>query len=574
MSEYKIPGVYIEEQSVFPPSVSPLSTAVPVFLGYTSLEVDEPQKIQSLMEFEAIFGPPPTSTGPVVEFPNGMDSGEPTFNWGAAKSFHLYYYVEHYFKNGGGACYVISTGVAGKEYPSSGAAYSEALTELKKLDEPTLIVLTDALATLEGTGDYAARNAAYFGLVQEAMQQCGELKDRFVIVDMPDAKNDLIQATSDFRTAINANQSYAAAYYPYLETSLSRRPVFTFTKNVWTDNNLAGNEPKNFSSFVDTNSNKLPIVSYHGVLTPTITLVQEVGTEKGIAMSVVVDGQNVELAITLTKIDDQSRFSAKELLDAFNLLADKGGFELNDNSQGNPTTSYLVWRFTAPTLVEIPEAGKIDELKRHHPGLFTRISNAIAKVPLRLPPAPAMAGVYASVDRQRGVWKAPANVGLAATTTTSVRLSQDDQAFLDIDETQGKSVNCILHFTGKGVIPWGARTLDASNLDWRYISVRRLFMMAEESIKKAARFAVFEPNDKNTWSKVKAMINNYLASLWQQGALMGAKPEQAFFVRVGLGESMTFQDVLDGRMIVQVGMAPVHPAEFIVLRFSQMQQTS
>ena len=264
---------------------------------------------------------------------------------------------------------------------------------------------------------------------------------------------------------------------------------------------------------------------------------------------------------------------AADIFAALDAIQDKAGFAIEDKS-GTSTAIFLAENLKAPVLAEVIQEGNLNELKAKHPGLFTRITNAIAKTPLRMPPAPAMAGVYASVDRQRGVWKAPANVGLSATKDPAVRLSQADQALLDIDETDGKSINCILYFTGKGVIPWGARTLDASNLDWRYISVRRLFMMAEESIKKAARFAVFEPNDKNTWSKVKAMINNYLLSLWQKGALMGAKPEQGFFVKVGLGESMTFQDVLDGKMIIQVGMAPVHPAEFIILRFSQMQQTS
>ena len=121
---------------------------------------------------------------------------------------------------------------------------------------------------------------------------------------------------------------------------------------------------------------------------------------------------------------------------------------------------------------------------------------------------------------------------------------------------------------------WGARTLAGNDNEWRYISVRRLFIMIEESVKKATAFAVFEPNDANTWLKVRAMIESFLFGLWQQGALAGASSDAAFYVNVGLGTTMTSQDILEGRMIVEIGIAAVRPAEFIILRFSHKLQES
>ncbi|HLU88485.1 MAG TPA: phage tail sheath C-terminal domain-containing protein, partial [Cyclobacteriaceae bacterium] len=121
---------------------------------------------------------------------------------------------------------------------------------------------------------------------------------------------------------------------------------------------------------------------------------------------------------------------------------------------------------------------------------------------------------------------------------------------------------------------WGARTLEGNSNEWRYISVRRFFIMVEESAKKATFPFVFEPNDAKTWIKVRAMLENYLSLLWRQGALAGAKPEHAFFVRCGLGQTMTAQDILEGRLIVEIGMAAVRPAEFIILRFSHKLQES
>jgi len=185
-----------------------------------------------------------------------------------------------------------------------------------------------------------------------------------------------------------------------------------------------------------------------------------------------------------------------------------------------------------------------------------------------LPPSGAVAGIYARVDSNRGVWKAPANESLVNVVAPSVKLTQDEHGELNIDSSFGKSINAIRHFTGKGNLVFGARTLAGNNNEWRYVSVRRFFNMVEESSKKATEQFVFEPNDENTWVRVQAMIENFLTTLWRQGALQGATTEQAFYVQVGLGKTMTALDILEGRMIVEIGMAVVRPAEFIILRFS------
>jgi phage tail sheath protein FI len=155
-----------------------------------------------------------------------------------------------------------------------------------------------------------------------------------------------------------------------------------------------------------------------------------------------------------------------------------------------------------------------------------------------------------------------------------VSVSAEEQAGLNVDATSGKSINVIRFFQGKGNLVWGARTLAGNDNEWRYIPVRRLYIFVEESIKKATEFVVFEPNDANTWLRVKTMIENFLTNLWREGALAGAKSEQAFFVRVGLGQTMTALDILEGRMNVEIGLAAVRPAEFIILKFSHKLQES
>ncbi len=212
------------------------------------------------------------------------------------------------------------------------------------------------------------------------------------------------------------------------------------------------------------------------------------------------------------------------------------------------------------------------QLFARHP-VFGNILSQVTRTMVLLPPSGAVAGVYAAVDRTRGVWKAPANVSLADVSGVAVRVNDQMQEDLNVTST-GKSVNVIRAFAGKGSLIWGARTLAGNDNEWRYVPVRRFFNMAEESIKKASEPFVFEPNDRGTWVRVRAMIENFLTVQWRQGALAGAVPQQAFFVKVGLGETMTAQDILEGRMIVEVGLAVVRPAEFIILRFAHKMQTS
>jgi uncharacterized protein len=186
-----------------------------------------------------------------------------------------------------------------------------------------------------------------------------------------------------------------------------------------------------------------------------------------------------------------------------------------------------------------------------------------------MPSAGIMAGLYASVDNSQGVWKAPANISPTGVTDVTIRINDQEQENLNVT-LDGKSINAFRVFIGQGVLVWGARTLDGNSQDWRYISVRRTVTMMEQSIKLAVQTFVFEPNDANTWTLVKGMIENFLTNLWQQGGLAGSKPDDAFFVHVGLGSSMTSQDILDGVLRVMVGVAVLRPGEFIVLEIVQV----
>jgi phage tail sheath protein FI len=212
--------------------------------------------------------------------------------------------------------------------------------------------------------------------------------------------------------------------------------------------------------------------------------------------------------------------------------------------------------------------GTLDAAKKGFNNFYFMAKAAIADYNILLPVSAAAVGVYASVDGSRGVWKAPANVSIIDAIKPEISITNDKQQTLNVDPNDGKSINVIRSFPGRGpAFIWGARTLAGNDNEWRYISVRRFFTMVETSVKNAAEQFVFEPNDENTWTRIKAMIENFLTQQWKAGALMGASTKEAFFVHIGLGQTMTELDIWEGRMIIQIGMAAVRPAEFIILQF-------
>ena len=238
------------------------------------------------------------------------------------------------------------------------------------------------------------------------------------------------------------------------------------------------------------------------------------------------------------------------------------------------SASYIGAGAPNPAIVNAANGSNLTALSTADPSLHRAILSEISKLYVVVPPSGAVAGVYARVDSQRGVWKAPANVDIRSVIGPAVKVSHEQQASLNVDASSGKSINVIRTFTGKGTLVWGARTLAGNDNEWRYVPVRRLYIFIEESVKKATEFVVFEPNDANTWLRVKTMVENFLTKLWRDGALAGAKPDEAFFVKIGLGITMTAQDILEGRMNVEIGLAAVRPAEFIILKFSHKLQES
>jgi uncharacterized protein len=180
-----------------------------------------------------------------------------------------------------------------------------------------------------------------------------------------------------------------------------------------------------------------------------------------------------------------------------------------------------------------------------------------------VPPSGHIAGIYARSDATRGVHKAPANEALRGAVNVTYRVTREEQATLN-----PSGVNCIRLFPGEGIRVYGARTLAESSSEWRYLNVRRLFNMVEESIARSTRWVVFEPNDRPLWKMIRRDVSAFLTMIWRQGALMGRTPEEAFFVQCD--EETNPPEVIDaGTVVTVVGIAPVKPAEFVIFRIGQ-----
>jgi len=191
-----------------------------------------------------------------------------------------------------------------------------------------------------------------------------------------------------------------------------------------------------------------------------------------------------------------------------------------------------------------------------------RFSQGAPPRQLVLPPSGFIAGIYARNDVNRGVHKAPANEIIRGLTQFEVNINKPRNEVINPE-----GINALRFFEGRGHRVWGARTM-SSDPEWKYVNVRRLFNFIEHSIDKGTQWAVFEPNNNRLWDNIRRTIEDFLLVLWRDGALLGAKPEDAYFVRCDRS-TMTQNDLDNGRLICLIGIAPVKPAEFVIFRIGQ-----
>ncbi|MCH7736963.1 MAG: phage tail sheath family protein [Chloroflexi bacterium] len=531
----KTPGVYIIEESAFPSSVVEVATAVPAFIGFTEKADNKgkslskmPWRITSLAEYHTYFGGAPH---PI--FSLGEDTGA-TARPGGRRSVRTVAATDAAGFSFAGTAYKLTPpsnqfllyysmnlffqNGGGSCYIVSVGSYSDDI-EAETLQNAIPLLIKEQEPTMLVIPEAVRLSDTECITLQQAMlAHCGAvMKNRFAVLDIYRGFKDRQDLGGDpvdaFRSALGVNNlDFAAAYYPWLNTTI-----------------------------VGTTD-----VSFDNISVDSLPTLQTI--------------LRLELNLPADGSDGEGR--AKAASDAVNDLT-KDWTAVPDGATDPPTADDI-------------SAGKalLDKvLTGLSPQLYGAALGQIKDELNLLPPAAAMAGVYTAVDNSRGVWKAPANVSLNAVVSPSVNITHDDQEELNVT-VMGKSINAIRPFIGEGVLVWGGRTLDGNSLDWRYIQVRRTMIMLEESIRLAAKAYVFENNNANTWVTVKSTIRNFLTGIWKRGGLAGGSPDDAFAVFVGLGETMTPEDILEGIMRVTVLVAITRPAEFIEITFQQQMQQS
>lgn len=551
--------------------------------------------------------------------------------------FRMYYAMRMYFANGGGPCYITSVATYATAKTANALApvqlddLQDGLAKIEKEDEPTLLLFPDANAL--STSDFYA---IYKDALTQCNKLQDRFTILDTISDDETSDPTPVEELRDGINLEKDYLKYGAAYYPYVETLMpytystsdvtinhttDNSPVLTSTlddaNTALDDINDALDDSADLITALTTAQTTINALSAPDALAqastvtdaiqPIVDLVDAVmaaatdaaaaatfaASSASEAPAVQTAANNAAAAVTtavggaiatlktaleghITTIEAAANGTAVKN-EALAAVTTVGTLEATIEAIADLIDPAIIQSITnareADTNGELDNV-KLNVIEQTDSATFNEIKTQLAKLTVKMPPSSAMAGVYARVDRDRGVWKAPANVGLNYVIKPSVKITNDMQDGLNVDTVAGKSINAIRAFTGKGTLVWGARTLAGNDNEWRYVSVRRFFNMVEESVKKATGQFVFEPNDANTWVKVRAMIENFLILQWRAGALAGAKPEDAFYVRVGLGQTMTADDILNGYMHVEIGMAVVRPAEFIILKFSHKLQQS
>lgn len=545
---YQTPGVYVEESNALSLGIQSGQTAVPVFVGHfdaikKDVSVDEHPAVQcvridSWLSFTQQFASDSSSTFSIELDGKGNIATHGT-HLGAAS-------VRMFMENGGGVCYVLPVNDFKKAIPSIGPA-------IDLCPDITLLCWCEHRSESDDQSVVTELGKLTGSAISGGMQS------RFLLIDAALKTNVVAVPTVPF-------PHHAAAYFPALRTAyrhiadIESVVIKGFNKKPY---NLSSEiQIKKLRDMCDANLKKL---------SDAATLIKK-SAEK-VQAAAEVDKKTIT-TMRLEKVLT-SLHTINDSVDKSDSTAAKQGYVALANE-----INITIAPNAFPLLGELEKS--IESYRVLYTDTILPVQELLKKViklanePVVLRASVAMAGVYARTDRERGVWKAPANVELSSVTgLVAVDIGANTVSDIRIDDAFNNTlveskVNAIRAFSGRGHLVWGARTMaGSSETAWRYVSVRRLFSTVERDVQDALRVAVFEPNSQPTWMSVRSAISHYLHRLWQDGALAGATPAEAYYVRVGLHETMTEEDVNNGRMLVSIGLAAVRPAEFIVLQLTQ-----
>jgi len=543
MAEYLSPGVYVEEVDRGPKPIEGVGTAMAVFVGFT-------EKAEYVREIDGV---------PLVE--NLLNRAQLVTNWTQFRErfgdfvpgAYLPHSVYGYFMNGGSRCYVVSV----RTFPRASA------TLLNRSGKPALSVRSRVAGT-EGLNlrvrvanvPQLAAPAAKKGEKAEAAPEAVEPEtdgkppafDLYIDQAVP---NNAWRTVETFKgvklqEAVRDGQKLVDVMYP--NNKFSRLvEVLILEENL----PLAQILPR---------EQEQPLVIDKQLLPPPSTdeFKGDVTKRSG------VEGLEVLDDATMVIVPDLMTTMPGEKLNLDLVKAVQGMMIAHCENMGDRVA-----------ILDAPPNMTPQEIKNwrmntagfdssyaalYYP--WITVMDPVLDKPVQVPPSGHIAGIWARNDNTRGVHKAPANEVIMGALSTVYQTTKGEQ-----DTLNPFGVNCIRAFPGRGIRVWGARTL-SSNPSWRYINVRRLFNYVEKSIENGTQWVVFEPNDRMLWGRVRRDVANFLTMVWRDGALFGSTPGEAFYVKCDDELNPPASRDL-GRLIIEIGLAPVKPAEFVIFRISQ-----
>lgn len=510
---YQSPGVYIEEVPAGSRPIEGVSTAIAAFVGLTERgPANVPTLVTNWGQYVSTFG-------------DFTASGYTPLS------------VYNYFNNGGGACYVVRIG--GEEANGNGSAPSNpraSIPSAAKIDTPTYEVM--------------ARNPESSGLSVDVRPQ------------PPNADEGGPEAPTELFTLVVKQNGREVENHRDLSPRKGKQNAVTVVK-----------EKSQVIDLTDLSSasiaERIPAAGEVQLgVAPSSEIELHIDSEEIIGSAEARSGLG-----GLEAIDDVTMVAAPDLMAAYKA----GTIDL----QGVQTVQQKLIDHCDNmgdriAILDTPDDLNAQQVKawlREDTGYDSKFAAAYwpwievynpgSRQSEMVPPSGAMAGIWGRTDSTRGVHKAPANEVVRGATGLALNITK-----LEHDQLNPIGLNVIRAFPGRGIRVWGARTL-SSDAEWRYLNVRRLFNYLEGSILNGTQWAVFEPNDLELWQRIKRTINGFLTIQWRNGALFGATPEEAFYVKCD-HETNPPEVIEAGQVIVEIGVCPVKPAEFVVFRLAQL----
>lgn len=562
MPEYQSPGVYVEEVDTGTKSVEGASTSTAGFLGETERGPVEPTLLTSFGQFKHTFGASPASSD--------LDAA-----------------VDGYFKNGGSRCYVGRVTAADHDDHATAALAAEDGQSVLDVSAngPGEWGNSVSVVVTAGEGEYFDLTVRYWSADIETVEEPAAAEP----TPAPDLEETYRDLSADPQSSQFYEKQLAGSVLVDVEYLADGQPLAGLT---WLST-------ANGTASASTDGGQQTVQIPENLDDKKKAELQELGEPLDLDtgqkkadlkadLESVRDGDmevDVEVASDLSKKPDSDEVSLSDYegLDQPGMRTGLAGFKQHDdislvcvpdeNDITGLTDAIVAHcenmgdRFA---ILQAPQvAGAVSDMETpvdsSYAGYYypwIEVSDPHTNRQKLVPPGGHVAGVIARSDGTYGVHAAPANEPVRGAVALQHEITKDEQDLLN-----PKGINCIRSFQGRGIQLWGARTT-SSDPSWKYINVRRLFLYVEQSIEEGTEWAVFESNDRDLWARVRQSVENFLTTVWRDGGLQGTTADEAFYVKCG-EETMTQDDIDNGRLIVEIGISPVKPAEFVIFRIGQ-----